>query len=300
MPLVECVPNVSEGRDDRVIAALAASIHGVAGVQLLDFSADRSHHRSVFTFAGPVAAVGEAALALAAVAYARIDLRHHAGVHPRIGALDVVPFVPLADTTMTVCVDLARTVGAQLAERFAVPIFLYEEAAVRPERRRLEHIRQGGFEQLAGRVKDPAWRPDFGPLAPHPSAGATVVGARRFLVAFNVYLNSDRVEIAKQIAVAIRERDGGLPAVKAIGVMANGRAQVSINLTDFTRTPLQQVVDRIRAIANEAGIAAGESELIGLLPSAALHGTTPKALGLHAFSSDRIIEERLRSGRANS
>jgi glutamate formiminotransferase len=299
MALIECVPNVSEGQRQSVIEAIATGVRAVPGVRLLDYSADRSHHRSVFTFAGTAPVVRDAVIALAETAVAAIDLRRHHGVHPRLGAVDVVPFVPLEDTPMAVCIALAREVGQLLAARFDLPVYLYEEAAFRPERRRLEDIRRGGFEALAARMTQPDWTPDFGPSRPHPTAGATVVGARPFLIAFNITLRTDRVDVAQRIAAAIRERDGGMAHVKALGLLVDGQAQVSINLTDFRQTPLQEVVDRVALLAATWDVAPAESELIGLIPAAALAGTTPERLGLRDFSPDRIVETRLRTTAAD-
>lgn len=295
MSLVESVPNVSEGRRQPLLDAYRARLVGTPGIRLLDWSADTSHHRSVFTIAGDADAVSSAILALVAEAMATIDLRTHRGAHPRLGAVDVIPFVPLGRTAMKTCVDLAHQVGRTIAERFAVPVFLYEQAAADPSRRRLEDIRRGEFEGLADKLARPEWRPDFGPAVPHPTAGAIVVGARPFLVAYNVNLASDRLDIAKAIASEIRERDGGLPAVKALGLPLadRGLVQVSMNLTDVSRTPMGVVFDRIVDAAGRYGVRVLESELIGLVPEAALAGTTPEHLQLHDFTPARIIERAL-------
>jgi glutamate formiminotransferase len=293
--LVESIPNVSEGRDPSVLAELVHAIDRVPDAWLLDHSADPSHHRSVYTLAGSVEGVRAAILDLVQVAVARIDLRAHAGVHPRIGAVDVVPFVPLEGATMGRCVELAREVGREIAERFGLPVFLYEEAALRPARRRLEQIRRGGFEGLAARMREPEWFPDFGPRVPHPSAGATVVGARRPLIAFNVNLATDRVDIAKEIAAVVRESGGGLPCVKALGLyLAHKRlAQVSMNLTNYERTPIEVAFERVVREAERRGVGVVESELIGLIPQAALAGTTPGRLQLTNFSPGHVLETRL-------
>jgi glutamate formiminotransferase len=292
---IECVPNVSEGRRTAIIEQMSGAIAAVAGVRLLDVSSDASHNRSVFTFVGSPPALETAVLALAAVAIAEIDLRTHQGVHPRIGALDVVPFVPLKEATMADCVALARTVGSALASRYAVPVFLYEYAATRPERRRLEVIRRGGLPALAARMADRDWAPDFGPAGPHPTAGASAVGARKILIAFNVNLATERLEIATRIAAAVRESSGGLPALKAIGVALEDRGcvQVSTNLTDYERTSLASVFGAISREAARAGVTVRESEIIGLIPRAALAGTTPDALRLRGFTEDRVLEHHL-------
>jgi glutamate formiminotransferase / 5-formyltetrahydrofolate cyclo-ligase len=274
---------------------LAGEIRSVPGVRLLDYSSDPSHNRSVFTMAGDQMALKTAVLAMARRAVHTVDLRTHRGEHPRIGAVDVVPFIPLADTTMAECVELAREVGQAIAERLSVPVYLYEEAASREGRRHLEDIRRGQFEGLPSKMMAPDWAPDFGPSAPHPTAGATVVGARRALIAFNVNLATDRLDTAKRIAAAVRESSGGLPCVKALGLALpdRGIVQVSMNVTNFEKTPIQVVFDRIVAEAERAGVEVAESEIVGLIPEAALTGTTPAQLGLRAFSDHQILERRL-------
>lgn len=292
--LIETVPNVSEGDRSDVLAELEAAAQSVAGAWLLHSTADPSHNRSVYSIAGTADALLEVILAITRVAVARIDLRTHRGVHPRIGAVDVVPFIPLSGTPMAACIELARRAGQAIAEQFDVPVYLYEEAA-RPERRALEKIRLGQFEGLAAKMLDPAWRPDFGPRQPHPTAGATVVGARKPLIAFNVDLASADVEIARSIARTVRERDGGLPNVKAIGLFLphRGTAQVSMNLTDYERTSPQQAFEAVVREATLRGVGVRGSELIGLIPEAALSGTTPERLMLSDFAADRILERRI-------
>jgi glutamate formiminotransferase len=295
--IIECIPNVSEGRRLDVVALMADAIRLTAGVRLLNHSSDPSHHRSVFTFVGDAAAVEAAALTLFQLAIATIDLRTHRGVHPRIGAVDVVPFVPIADVTMPECVEVARRVGQTAGSRFAVPIYLYEEAATQPARRHLETIRRGQFEGLSAKMATAGWEPDFGPIVPHPTAGASVVGARMPLIAYNINLNTDRLDIAKAIAAAIRFSSGGLPFVKAMGVMLahKGIAQVSMNLTNYEQTPIERVFDAVEREAARQGVAVLESELIGLIPAAALASTTPEHLRLTGFRADQILENRLRS-----
>jgi glutamate formiminotransferase len=295
MSLIECVPNISEGRRAVIVEMLAGEARAVPGVRLLDYSADPSHHRSVFTMAGDRDPLRVAVLAMAWSAVRTIDLRSHRGEHPRIGAVDVVPFIPLGDTPMSECVDLAREVGQAIAERLSVPVYLYEEAASRETRRRLEDIRQGQFEGLAAKMQTAEWAPDFGPSAPHPTAGATVVGARRPLIAFNVNLATDSLDVAKRIARAVRASSGGLPSVKALGLALphRGCVQVSMNLTNFEQTPIQVVFQRVSAEAANAGVGVLESEIVGLIPEAALTGTTPEELQLRGFSPDRILERRL-------
>ncbi len=267
-----------------------------AGVRLLDASRDAVHHRAVFTVAGTGDAMRAAMLALFAEAVAAIDLRTHAGVHPRIGAVDVVPIVPLGATPLTACVDLARSLGAAIADRFAVPVFLYEDAAWHESRRRLEDVRRGQFEGLSAKMRDPAWAPDFGPAQPHPTAGASAVGARRPLIAFNVNLATDRVDIARSIARAVRERTGGLPAVKALGVALpdRGCVQVTMNLTNVAQTSLATAFARVRDEAARLGVAVRGSEIIGLVPASALPPGGAAALQLEAFTPQRVLEHRLR------
>jgi glutamate formiminotransferase len=293
--LIEAVPNISEGRRREVIEMLADTVRHVDDVFLLDYSADRSHNRSVFTLAGTPHSLAAASLLLIERALETIDLRTHSGAHPRMGAVDVLPFVPLRDATMAQCINLAREVGAAAAERFNLPVFLYEAAQPHEPRRRLEDIRRGQFEGLSAKMSDPAWRPDFGPSCPHPTGGAVAIGARPPLIAFNVNLMSDRLDLARLIARAVRERTGGLPGVKALGVMLKDRgiAQVSMNLTDYGRTSPAVAFQRVREEAEQHGVAVLESEIIGLVPQAALADTTPAALLLTGFTPDRILEHRL-------
>jgi glutamate formiminotransferase / 5-formyltetrahydrofolate cyclo-ligase len=270
--LVECVPNFSEGRRQAVIDAIAGAVSATDGVVLLDRTSDSDHNRSVLTFAGeaePVAAAMEGAVA---VAVERIDMREHQGQHPRLGAVDVIPFVPLGETSMAECVELARRFGARIAERFDLPVYLYAEAATRPERRVLADIRKPQFEGLPALIGSPDHAPDFGPAHVHPSAGATVVGARPFLIAYNIDLESDDLDLAKRIASTIRERNGGLPRVQALGLFLadRGCAQVSMNLLDHTVTPMWRVWEEVGRLAAEGGTNLRDSELIGLAPQAAL------------------------------
>jgi glutamate formiminotransferase len=295
MSLICCVPNVSEGRRGDVIDALAQRIRSVEGVALLDHSADPSHHRSVFTFVGDAASLERAVLALFDRAIDVIDLRVHIGEHPRVGAVDVVPFVPLHDTPMSECVALARRVGSAVASRFHVPVYLYEEAATDPARRSLEDIRRGGLEALARKMTLPGWAPDFGPPAPHPKAGASVVGARRPLVAFNVNLASMRLDLAKAIASVVRSRSGGLPGVKALGIELRDRGivQVSMNLTDYRQTSIRRAFDAVAEQAKQRGVEVLESEIIGLIPAAALAPGDADHLALRKPADESILENRL-------
>jgi glutamate formiminotransferase / 5-formyltetrahydrofolate cyclo-ligase len=297
MSLIECVPNVSEGRKADVVSAMADALARVPGVRLLDYSADASHNRSVFTFIGDAAALEVAVLALYARALADVDLRSHKGGHPRLGAVDVVPFVPIADATMVDCVALAQHVGAAVADRFNVPVYLYEEAAASPARRNLEDIRRGEFEGLALKMASEDWAPDFGPSTPHPTAGATVIGARMPLIAYNINLATDRLDVAKKIAAAIRYSSGGYRYVKAMGVKLDDRGivQVSMNLTNFEKTPVSRVFETVRREAERYGVAVLESEIVGLVPAAALTDVAEHYLRLAGFSKNQVLENRLRT-----
>jgi glutamate formiminotransferase / formiminotetrahydrofolate cyclodeaminase len=295
VPLVECVPNFSEGRNTGTIEALRAALTSVPGVRLLDVQADPSHNRSVFTFvAAPDVAV-EAALRTMRVATERIDLTKHSGEHPRMGATDVVPFIPVRDVTMDQCVSLARRLGERAAAELQIPIYLYAKAAARPERERLPDIRKGGFEGLRERIgTDPAADPDFGPRRIHPTAGATAVGARPFLVAFNIDLDTADVAIAKEIAKRIRTSSGGLPAVQASGFEAGGRAQVSMNLLDIDATPPGAVYAAVEAEARARGVAVVKSEVVGLVPERAILGAGAAALRL-PDAADHLLEAKIRA-----
>lgn len=294
--MIECVPNVSEGRRLDIVDELAAAIRGVPGVRLLDYSADGAHHRSVFTFVGEAVPLADAVMALYHTAILAIDMRRHRGEHPRIGAVDVVPFVPLGHTTLDACVALARTVGRAVADRHGLPVFLYEAAASRPDRRNLTHVRQGEFEGLANRLTTEAGAPDFGPAVPHPTAGASAIGARPVLVAYNVNLDTDNLADARAIAKTVRESSGGLPAVKALGLRlaARGIVQVSMNLTDYTRTSMRDAYTVVRREAERRGVGVVESELIGLAPAAAFGTASYDEIQLVGPSQNRTIEDRLR------
>ena len=295
MPIIESIPNVSEGRRPEVVERFADAIRSIPGVRLLDYSSDTSHNRSVFTLVGDFEPVKQATLALFREASAAIDLRTHKGEHPRVGAVDVVPFVPIEGVTMDDCVRLAKEVGAAVAEGFGIPVFLYEEASGNPLRRNLEDIRRGEFEGLAAKMAGKEWTPDFGPAQPHPSAGASVVGARMPLIAYNINLNTDRLEVAKKIAAAIRHSSGGLRYVKAMGVKVEDRnlAQVSINLTNYQKTPIFRVFEIVKREAERYGVAILESEIVGLVPSAALLDAAGFYLQLERFGSEQVLENKL-------
>lgn len=296
LPL-ECVPNVSEGRRPEVVARLAAAAASPRGVRLLDVSSDPDHNRSVLTLAGEPEGLQAALLALYEAALGEIDLTRHAGVHPRVGAVDVVPFVPLGDAPMELAVAAAESLAPEVARRFGLPVYLYEQAARRPERRTLADIRRGGFEGLPARMTDPAWAPDHGPACPHPTAGATVIGARFFLVAFNAVLETADVAVARSVARKVRESGGGLPAVRAMGVYlaSRGRAQVSMNLVDYRRTSVWTALERVRREAAALGTRVLESEVIGLVPEEAALGVVQEALQLPGFTARGVLESRLRT-----
>jgi glutamate formiminotransferase len=289
-PLIECVANFSEGRDSATVTAIEGAIRSSAGVRVLRSEMDADHNRSVVTFAGPADAVAEGALRGIAVAVERIDLRQHQGVHPRMGAADVVPFVPLEGATLDDCVTIARRTGEEVWKRFQVPVYFYEAAATSPERRALENCRLGGFE-------NPKMAPDLGGPALHPSAGACIIGARKLLIAFNVNLQTDDVRVAREIARKIRASSGGMPFVKALGLPLAGRglAQVSMNLTDFEQTPLHEVFDAVRSEAAARGVAIAGSEIIGLMPKKALEDAAAHYLQCENFESGLVLENRLRS-----
>ena len=297
MPIIETIPNVSEGRRPEVVEALVAAVRATPGVRLLDYSSDSSHNRSVLTMVGDGSALKQAILSLYEAAVPRIDLRTQTGEHPRIGAVDVVPFVPFEGVTMAECVALARDVGEAVGSRFGIPVYLYEEAANDPLRRNLEDIRRGEFEGLPEKMSSPGWAPDFGPSARHETAGASVIGARMPLIAYNINLNTDRLDVAKRIAAAIRHSSGGLRYVKAMGVMLEDRriAQVSINLTNYQKTPIHRVFDMVERQAARHGVTVLESEIIGLIPAAALVGAAEHYLQLERFGPAQILENKLKA-----
>lgn len=297
MAWLECVPNVSEGRDGAAIERMAARIGSTAGVRLLDVHSDAVHHRSVFTMVGEAAALTDAILGLCDEAGRAIDLRRHAGAHPRIGAVDVVPFVPIGAASMADAIAAAQATGAAIAARFAVPVWLYEEAASAPHRRRLEEVRRGRFEGLATRLQQPDWPPDFGPASPHPTMGAVAVGARRLLVAFNINLATGRLDIGAAIARQVRASSGGLPHVKAMALALPARdlVQVSMNLTNIDETPMDVVFEAVARAAATHGVTIAESELVGLVPAAALASIGAAALRIAGWQPSRILETRLLS-----
>jgi len=292
---MECVPNFSEGRDLEKIDRIISPLRGRKGVKLLDYSNDEDHNRLVVTVVGEPEALKEAVLDAIGVAVKEIDLNHHQGQHPRMGAVDVVPFIPIKGCTMEDAIELSRSVGAEIADRYGVPVFLYEKSATAPHRENLAAVRKGEFEGMAEKIKLPEWKPDFGPAERHPTAGTVAVGARMPLVAFNINLNTPSLDIAHGIAKKIRFIGGGLRFVKAMGVELTDRGitQVSINMTDYTRTALYRAMEMVRFEARRYGVSVVGSEIIGLVPMQALVDTAEYYLGLENFSSDQVLESRI-------
>ena len=297
MAVIECVPNVSEGCRTDVITRLADSLRAVPGMRVLDVQSDATHNRSVFTLAGDATAMAIGIPTLFEGAIAAIDLTTHQGEHPRMGAVDVTPFIPIDGVTMAECVTLAKTVAQDIASRFSLPIYLYEEASSNPERKNLEDIRRGEFEGLAAKMAKPGWAPDFGPAAPHPTAGASVIGARMPLIAYNINLATNRLDVAKKIAAAIRMSSGGLRYCKAMGIPLEDRGivQVSMNLTNYEKTPIFRVFELVKREAERYGVSVLESEIVGLVPAAALRQSVEWYLQLEGFSGAQVLENKLRS-----
>jgi glutamate formiminotransferase len=360
MAVIECVPNISEGRRTNVIEAVRAALRAVPGLRVLDVQSDASHNRSVFTLAGDADAMKAGIPILFESALAAIDLRTHQGEHPRLGAVDVVPFIPIEGVTMEACVELAKAVAADVAarfslpvylfegaiaaidlkthkgehprmgavdvtpfipidgvtmaecvalaksvaqdvaSRFSLPVYLYEEASANPERKNLEDIRRGEFEGLAAKMTQPAWVPDYGPASPHQTAGATVIGARMPLIAYNINLATNRLDVAKKIASAIRMSSGGLRYVKAMGIPLEDRGivQVSMNLTNYEKTPIFRVFDLVKREAARYGVTVLDSEIVGLVPAAAMMQTAEYFLQLEGFTPGQVLENKLSSRRA--
>ena len=293
--LVERIPNVSEGRRTEVIESIVGVIKEVPGVVLLDYSSDASHNRSVITMVGDPDSVGEAAFRLAKAARDNIDLNHHTGEHPRMGAIDVIPFVPIKEMSVAECVELSKKVGERIYNELSIPVFLYEESATAPHRKNLAAIRKGQFEGMAEKVKQDKWHPDYGNDEIHPTAGVVAVGARAPLVAFNINLGTSDITVADKIAKIIRESSGGLKYVKALGVMLEDRniAQVSINMCNYEKTPLYRVFELVRAEAARYGVNIIGSEIIGLTPMGALIDTAEYYLKIENFSRAQVLENRL-------
>jgi glutamate formiminotransferase len=293
--LVECVPNFSEGRDAAIMDALVDAFRGRRGVKLLDYQSDADHNRMVVTAVGEPGPLQEAVVAAVGEAVARIDLRRHRGQHPRMGAADVIPFIPIRNVTMEEVVSLSQQVGAALAETYGLPIFLYERSASAAHRQNLADIRRGQFEQMPAKLKQSQWQPDYGPSEVHPSAGVTAVGARMPLVAYNVNLDTGDLSIADAIARKVRHSSGGLRYCKALGVELKDRGivQVSMNMTDYTRTALYRVFELIRFEARRWGVNVIGSEVVGMVPMAALIDAAVYYLGVENFSADQVLESRL-------
>jgi glutamate formiminotransferase len=291
--LVECVPNFSEGRDKAKVDAIVEAMK-IPGVYLLDREMDADHHRCVITLVGDRENIAEAAIRGVGKAAELIDLTQHQGAHPRLGAADVIPFIPIDGVTLEDCVAIARKAGEEIWRRFQIPVYLYEAAATRPERQNLENIRRGQFEGIRDEIAtNPARKPDFGEARVHPTAGATVVGARKFLIAYNVYLNTPDVEIAKKVAKAVRFSNGGLRYVKGMGIPVRGLAQVSMNLTDFEQTPIARVFEYVKREAARHGVLPAFSKIVGLIPKKALEDAAEWFLQVENFESSLILENRL-------
>lgn len=292
-PIVECIPNFSEGKRQDVIEAIADTIRSVDGVRLLDYSSDINHNRSVFTFIGNPEAVAEAAFLSCKKAAELIDMTKHKGEHPRMGATDVIPFVPVKDITVEECIELSKKLGERIANELSIPVFLYEDSATKPERKNLANIRKGQFEGMAEKVKDPQWAPDFGKPKIHPTAGVVAVGTRMPLIAYNINLDTSDIKIADKIAKLIRERSGGLRNVRAIGVMLEDRnlAQVSINMVNYEKTALYRAFEMVKMEARRYGVNIVGSEIVGLTPMKALIDVAEYYLQLENFDSNKQILE---------
>ena len=293
--IVECVPNFSEGRDLKKIDRIVAPFRARAGVKLLDYSNDEDHNRLVVTLVGEPEALRDAVIEAIGVAVELIDLNHHQGQHPRMGAVDVVPFIPIKNVTMDEAVSLSREVGEKVAGLYHLPVFLYEKSATAPHRENLAAVRKGEFEGMAEKIKRPEWQPDFGPADRHPTAGTVAIGARMPLVAYNINLSTDNLGIATKIARNIRHINGGLRYVKAMGVELKERniTQVSINMTDYTRTALYRAFELVRIEARRYGVTIIGSEIVGLVPMEALIDTASYYLGLENFSMQQVLESRI-------
>lgn len=292
--IVECVPNISEGRRREVVEEIAAAVEG-EGRRIIDLSMDPDHNRSVITIVGEPEGLANGVLALARKAVERIDLRKHQGAHPRMGAVDVIPFIPVRGVTMSECVALSREVGKRIAQELEVPVYLYEESATSEGRRNLAVIRKGEFEGFAEKIALPEWRPDFGAPRLHPTAGAVAVGAREFLIAYNINLATSDITVAKEIAAAVRFSSGGLRYVKALGfpLAERGIVQVSMNLTNFKKTPILRVFEMVKREAERRGVMVMGSEIVGMIPRQALYDVASAALQVEGFSSELVLEERI-------
>lgn len=293
--IVECVPNFSEGRDLEKVEKIANAFRAKEGVKLLDYSTDKDHNRMVVTVVGEPEPLKKAVIEAIGIAVETIDLNHHKGQHPRMGAVDVVPFIPIRNMSMEEAINLSKEVAKEVADKYNLPVYLYEKAASAPHRENLATIRKGEYEGLKDKMELPEWKPDFGPAQPHPTAGATVIGARMPLVAYNVNLNTDKLEIADAIARKVRFLGGGLRFCKAMGVELTDRGivQVSMNLTDFTKTAIYRAHELVRIEANRYGVSVVGAEIIGLVPMDALIDTAAYYLGLEGFSTKQVLETHL-------
>ena len=293
--VVQCVPNFSEGRRGEVIEEIVGSIKDIKGVTLLDYSSDESHNRSVVTFIGDPGAVVEAAFQAAKTAAEKINMAEHSGGHPRMGATDVIPFIPVKGVTMDDCIELANRLGEKLSEELDIPVYLYEEAAEKPERKNLSNVRRGQYEGLIEAIKEPERKPDFGPAEVNRSAGVTAVGARPPLIAYNINLDTGNVDIAKNIARAIRGSSGGFPSVKGLGIMIEetGKAQVTINVCDFKKVPVHRIFEIVKREAVRYGVAVISSEIVGLTPLDALVDAAEFYLQFDGFDRSQVLENRL-------
>ncbi len=292
--IIECVPNISEGRNKEKIEEIIRNLQKT-GVKILDYSSDPDHNRSVITFVGDSDSVKEGALQVARDAVRLIDLRHHKGTHPRMGAVDVIPFIPVKGVKMEDCIEISREVGKQISEELKVPVYLYAESATVPERAKLPNIRKGEFEGFFDKIKDPQWKPDFGEPVVHPTAGVTAVGAREFLIAYNINLDTKDVKIAKKIARSIRESSGGLRYVQAKGMELKdkGCVQVSMNILNYKKAPLYRIFEIVKMEAARYGVNVIESELIGLMPMDAALKSLAFYLRLPKFSAENILESKI-------
>ncbi len=293
--IIESVPNFSEGQRKKVIDDIVSAVEAVSGIRILDVKPDADHNRTVLTIVGDGKSLKEATIALFEKAIEHIDLRKHKGEHPRMGAVDVVPFVPIQDVTTEDCVALSKEVGEMVAEKFKIPVYLYEDSATLADRKNLAKIRKGQFEGFSEKIKDAEWKPDFGPEEIHPSAGVVAIGARPFLVAFNVNLDTDNLAVAEAIGKQVRHIGGGLRFVKAMGIPLEERniTQISMNLTNYKKTPIYLAVELIRAMAERKGVNILGCELIGMSPADAFYDVAEFYLGLEDFSYDQIIEVML-------
>ncbi|MBP1625451.1 MAG: Formiminotransferase-like protein [Acidobacteria bacterium] len=294
--IIECVPNFSEGRRKEVVDALAAALTGAPGVALLDIEMDAAHNRCVISAAGDPEGIAKGVIEAVGKAAELIDLRQHTGEHPRMGAADVIPFIPIANTTIEECIELSVRVAQAIAERYSIPVYLYEQSARTPARQDLAYVRKGQFEGIREEIRtNPERKPDFGPCEVHPSAGAAAVGARHPLIAYNIYLRSSDLGIAREIARSIRFANGGLRYLKALGfeIKERGQVQVSMNLTNYEATPISRVFDLVRREAERYGVPVASSEIVGLIPQKALDSSAEYYLRLENFSRDQILENRL-------